>query len=334
MTKTRVYNTWVQSAVVLVLVLAAGMHAGMAGQPAQRLQLAHASNPQNAYARGAEHFAALITERSGGELVVEVYPNAQLGDQLDSIDNLTMGTIDFALVSTGVLGAYMHQVPVFDLPYLFRDREHAYAALDTVGMELCEASQEDRILVLAFWDNGFRHFTTDTRPIRTPDDVRGLRLRSMEQWASRATIRHLGGQPVPLTLGAVRGGLQDGSLNGQENSIGNIFTMEFYKYQKYLSLTGHIYAAEPLVMSSATWEGLSPAHREIVRTAALETRDWQRKLCQGLEDRFLHLLRDMKNFTVVDEVDRDAFARVTRPVWDNYIQRFGTETIDRILAIK
>ena len=140
------------------------------------LKLGHIAEPENPYGQGADHFANLVKERTKGEVIIQVYPSSQLGNQRDLVEGLTFGTVDMTLTGTAVLGNFIPEVAVFDLPFIFRDIPHAYKALDTVGMDLCKKGEGRGMITLAIWENGVRHMTNNKRPIKTPEDMKGLKM--------------------------------------------------------------------------------------------------------------------------------------------------------------
>ena len=282
------------------------------------LKLGHIAEPENPYGQGADHFANLVKERTKGEVIIQVYPSSQLGNQRDLVEGLTFGTVDMTLTGTAVLGNFIPEVAVFDLPFIFRDIPHAYKALDTVGMDLCKKGEGRGMMTLAIWENGVRHMTNNKRPIKTPEDMKGLKMRVMEQPVYIEMMKALGASPTPMAMSELYTALQKGVIDGQENPLAHIATKRFYEVQKYISLTGHTYASEPLLISTISWKKLTPEQQQIVRQAALDTRDWQRELCRNLEGTFLKTIKDSGKSEVNDDVDKAAFANATKSVWKLY----------------
>lgn len=298
------------------------------------LKLGHIAEPENPYGQGATHFAQLVKERSNGAINIQVYPSSQLGNQRDLVEGLTFGTVDMTLTGTAVLGNFVPEVSIFDLPFLFRDVQHAYKALDTVGMALCKKGEERGMITLAIWENGVRHMTNNVRPIVTPADMKGLKFRVMEQPVYIEMMKALGASPTPMAMSELYTALQKGVIDGQENPLAHIATKRFYEVQKFISLTGHTYAPEPVLISTLAWKKLTPDQQALLRKAAEDTRDWQRKLCRELEGKFLKTILDSGKSQVNDNVDKDAFAKATRSVWDIYTKRFGDANLKAILAIQ
>lgn len=298
------------------------------------LKLGHIAEPENPYGQGADHFAKLVKERSNGEIDIKVYPSSQLGNQRDLVEGLGFGTVDMTLTGTAVLGNFVPEVAVFDLPFIFRDVNHAYKALDTVGMDLAKKGEDRGMITLAIWENGVRHMTNNARPIKTPADMKGLKFRVMEQPVYIEMMKSLGASPTPMAMSELYTALQKGVIDGQENPLAHIATKRFNEVQKYLSLSGHTYASEPLLISKTAWNKLTPEQQQILKKAAEDTRDWERQLCRDLEGKFLQQIKDSGTTQVNDDVDKEAFAKATRPVWDIYTKRFGDKNIKAIQDIK
>jgi len=297
------------------------------------LKLGHIADPQNPYAQGAQKFADLVAEKSGGTINVEVYPSSQLGNQRDLVEGLTLGTLDLTMTSTAVLGNFHPQIAVFDLPFIFRDREHAFEALDTVGMEIAKDLEEKGMKVLAFYENGVRNMTNNIRPIRVPEDMKGLKIRVMEQPIYIAMMKALGANPTPMAFGELFTALQKGVVDGQENPAAHIYTKRFFEVQKYISLTEHTYSAEPLVVSMITWNKLTPEQQTIIQEAAEEACDWQRQLAIDLENGYWDKIRESGKSEIITDVDKEAFREATAPVWKDFEDQVGKENIEAIVNI-
>ena len=312
---------------VLVLGLAAAANAADFV-----FKLGHIADPENPYAKGAEKFAQLVKEKTGGKVEIQVFPSSQLGNQRDLVEGTQFGTIDFTMTSTAVLGNFLPQVAVFDLPFIFRDVQHAYKALDTVGMEIAQKLQGMKLL--AYYENGVRHMTNSKRPIRKPEDMKGLKIRVMEQPIYIEMIKALGGNPTPMAFGELFTALQQGVVDGQENPAAHIYTARFFEVQKYISLTAHTYSAEPMLVSLAAWNKLPKDLQEKVQTAANESRDWQRDLCRQLEEGYWTKIQESGKSEINRDVDKQAFADATRGVWAMFEKKVGKENIEKIVATK
>lgn len=322
---------------VRILAVAAGVLFILSGTlfaAEATLKLGHIADPQNPYAQGAQKFADLVAEKSGGSMEIQVYPSSQLGNQRDLVEGLTLGTVDLTMTSTAVLGNFHPQVAVFDLPFIFRDRDHTFKALDTVGMDIAKGLEPKGLKVLAYFENGVRNMSNNVRPIRKPEDMQGLKIRVMEQPIYISMMKALGANPTPMAFGELFTALQKGVVDGQENPAAHIYTKRFFEVQKYISLTEHTYSAEPLVVSMITWNKLTPEQQSILQEAAKEACAWQRQLAIELESSYWDKIRESGKSEIITDVDKEAFRKATASVWTEFEDRVGKDNIEAIVNIK
>jgi tripartite ATP-independent transporter DctP family solute receptor len=296
------------------------------------LKLGHIAEVSHPYAQGADHFAKLVAEKSGGDLEVQVFPSSQLGSQKDMTEGLIYGTIDMVLTGTADLGQFQPKMSLFDLPFLFKDRTHAYKALDTVGMELGQELEPRGLKLLGYMENGIRHLTNNVRPVKAPADMAGLKIRVMSNKIYIETIKSLGGSPTPMAFGELYSAMQQGTVDGQENPSAHIYTKRFFEVQKYASLTAHAYAPEPVLISMITWSKLSDAQKAIIQEAAKEAIAWQRELSTKEDNEYWDKIKATGKIEVI-EVDRKPFMEATQPVWKEFAGTVGQDNIDKVLAL-
>ena len=296
------------------------------------LKLGHIAEVSHPYAQGADHFAKLVAEKSGGDLEVQVFPSSQLGSQKDMTEGLIYGTIDMVLTGTADLGQFQPKMSLFDLPFLFKDRAHAYKALDTVGMELGQELEPRGLKLLGYMENGIRHLTNNVRPVKAPADMAGLKIRVMSNKIYIETIKSLGGSPTPMAFGELYSAMQQGTVDGQENPSAHIYTKRFFEVQKYASLTAHAYAPEPVLISMITWGRLSDAEKAIIDEAAKEAIAWQRDLSTKEDNEYWDKIKATGKIEVI-EVDRKPFMEATQPVWKEFAPTVGQDNIDKVLAL-
>ncbi|WP_291326373.1 DctP family TRAP transporter solute-binding subunit [Desulfovibrio sp. UCD-KL4C] len=297
------------------------------------LKLGHIAEPVHPYGQGAEKFAELVKEKSGGDIIVKVFPSSQLGGQKDLIEGLIYGTIDMALVGTAVLGQFQPQISLFDLPFLFENREHAYKSLDTVGMEIGKPLESKGIKLLGYMENGIRHVTNNVREVKTPADMKGLKIRVMTNKIYIEMMKSLGASPTPMAFGELYSAMQQGTVDGQENPSAHIWTKRFFEVQKYASKTAHSYAPEPLVMSMISWGRLDAKQQQIIMDAAKEAVAWQRDLSTKKDEEYWKLIEATGKIKVI-EVDRSLFAEATKPVYEKFAPIVGQDNIDKVNALK
>jgi TRAP-type transport system periplasmic protein len=297
------------------------------------LKLGHIAEPTNPYGAGADQFAKLVAEKSGGTMEVKVFPSSQLGDQKALIEGLIYGTVDMTLTGTAELGTFQPQMAVFDMPFLFKDRAHAYRALDTVGMELGQPLEAKGLKLLGYMENGIRHLTNNTRPVASPADMKGLKIRVMNNKVYIEMMKALGASPTPMSFAELYSALQQGTIDGQENPSAHIYTKRFYEVQKYASLTAHAYAPEPVLISMSTWKKLDAKQKSIIQEAAKEAIAWQRKLSEQKDGEFWDKIKATGKIEVLT-VDRKPFIEATQSVYTDLASLVGQANIDKIKALE
>ena len=294
------------------------------------LKLGHAVAPEHPYHLGAMKFAELVARKTGNRVKIDVYPSTQLGNERDMVEGLQLGTIDLVVTSTGPLGGFVPKMFVVDLPFLFRDREHAYKVLDgPIGRELLDAFAAKGIKGLAFWENGFRQITNNVRPIEKPEDLKGIKIRTMENKVHLAAFRAFGASPTPMAWSEVYTALQQKTIDGQENPVAIIYHQKIYEVQKYLALTGHFYSPTPLLMSLKVFNALPRDIQKIMLDTALECATYERNL---LRDSEAKQLAEMKAKGLqVTIPNKKPFQEAAAPVYKEFRDQFGKEMIERII---
>ena len=321
---------------MLLGVICTVLWAAGAGAAEFTLRLGHVGEPESPYGQGADKFAALVQEKTGEAVEIEVFPSSQLGNQKDLIKGIMDGSVDMVLTSSTVFASVVPAMGAFDLPFVFRDEEHAYRALDSVGMEVAKAAEAKGVKTLCIMENGVRHITNNKLPIKSPNDMKGLKIRTTDQPVHVEMLSALGAVPVSMPLGEVHEALEGGGIDGQENTLAYIYIRRIFDVQKYISLTGHVYSAEPLLINLAAWNKLPARHQKALQEAALEARDWQRELCRDLEDEYIKKIEESEKSVVNDDVDKKAFAEATRDTWKLFAGKVkgGQAVIDKIVSTK
>lgn len=315
------------TAILAVLVL------GCAGtvSAATILKANHSVLPSHAYHLGALKFAELVKERSNGEIVIEVLHSAQLGAERESIEALQLGTLDLTICSTGPLIGFTKSFMAFDLPFIFLDRAMAYRVLDgPIGQKALAEVEKNNIIGLAFFENGFRQVTNSKRPIIVPEDLKGLKIRTMENKIHMASFKAVGANPTPMAFGEVFTALQQKTVDGQENPMSLIYDGKYYEAQKYISLTGHFYAAAPLLMSKRSFAKLTGEQQRIVRDAAKDATSFQRALMKEQDDKAMQGLK--ANGMEFSEVDKKLWRDAMDVVYQQFEKEIGPDMIKAIRA--
>ena len=320
-------------AVALGGILGLGFTAGIRAAEFDLVE-AHTTTPDHPYTLGMVRYAQLVKERTKGRVAIQVHHSRELGDERQVVEGLQLGTIHLTVSSTGPLGGFVPEMNVVDLPFLFRNPEHAYKVLDgEIGQDLLNKFDRVGIKGLAFWENGFRHITSAKKPIREPGDLKGLKIRVMENRVHQAAFRQLGADATPMAWGEVFTSLQQGLLDAQENPIPIIYTFKLNEVQKYLSLTAHVYSPAPVLMSKKTWDKLPPEIQKVMLDTAREIARYERGLIGEQEQKELGELK-ARGMTVIENPDRAAFREAMRPVFEQFQNQFGKDLVQRITDTK
>lgn len=304
----------------------------MAADGPLKLRFAHGAAPTNPRHAAAQHFADLVAKYTDGKAEVAIFPSGQLGNERQYLEALSFGAIEFAVAGTPIFAAYAPKLELVDMPYLFSSYEKAWEVLDgPIGSKLAEPLENQGIKILAFWENGFRHVTNNVRPINTPEDLAGIKIRTSKSKVRIATFAAFGASPVPIAFNELYLALSQGVVDGQENPLTNIYSAKLWEVQKYLSLTGHVYGALPLAVSSKAWKQLSPDMRTQIQRAASESAAYHRALVQDANRKLIGVL-EQKGMRVNKPADIAPFQRVASTVWKSYRERFGDAEVDEILT--
>ena len=298
------------------------------------LKLGHPQSATSAFQVGAVAFAEELNKLTKGKYKVDIFPSGALGGEREMTESVQLGTLDFVLTSTGPVGNFVPEVLVTDIPFLFRDYAHAHKVLDgEIGRELLAKFPAKGLVALAWGENGFRHLTNSKRSVANPDDMKGLKLRTMENQVHMAAFRALGSLPTPMAFPEVFTALQQGTVDGQENPIPVITSSKFGQVQKHLTLTGHVYSPALFITSPALFDKLPEAEKQAFRDAARAGAAAMRKRVAEVERSGIDELRT-QGVAVVAEVNRAAFQAALKPAYEQYEKRFGAAAIERIRAVR
>lgn len=296
------------------------------------VEVGHATTLDSHYGMGMTRFGEVLEEVSGGQFTLVQHPAAALGGEREMIEAVQIGTLDMVITSTGPLPNFVPETQVLDLPFLFRDYDHARGVLDgELGQELLAKVDEAGFKALAWTENGFRHITNSQRPVRTPEDLAGLKIRTMENPIHLRAFEALGAAPTPMSFAELFTALQQGVVDAQENPIVVITVSNFAEVQSHLTLSGHLYSPAIIIMSDALWSGLSEEEQGWFMEAAAASVEVTRARVSELEENGVEGLI-AKGMEVVTEIDRPAFEAAVAPAYDAYTERFGDELIERIRA--
>ena len=270
------------AAILCAVLLGITVSSATAGQIT--LKAGHVLAPDHPYNLGLIRLSELVKERTNGELIINVFPSSQLGGERELAEACQMGTVDIALV-TAPLASFDSNFYIFDIPALFTSKAHAYRFLDGPdGQAMMDGLAKKNIKGLAFWETGFFNIFDSKRPLNTPEDLKGLNIRTMENPAYIAFFAALGANPVPMAYGEIYTALQNGTVDGTLIPIASIFTSKFHKVAPYISRTQNWYCPTPLIMSLARWKRLPENLQAVLQQSANEARDYMRQILTDSEE--------------------------------------------------
>jgi TRAP-type transport system periplasmic protein len=301
-------------------------------QTTLKMNIAVAQNSH--YGVAVDTFAREVEARTGGRYKIQNFYAGALGAERESIEGVQLGTLDLTLTSTGPVPNFVPEVAILDIPFLFRDYAQARAVLDgPIGQDMLRKFPAKGIVALAWAENGFRHMTNSKRPVNVPDDLKGLKMRTMENPIHIQAYKQFGILPTPMAFTEVYTALQQGTVDGQENPLSVITSAKLDQVQKNLTLTGHVYSPSLILMNKAQWDKLSPADKEAFAEAAKDAVKANRARVDEDERKAVADLR-AKGMLVVENVDKAKFQAVLAPVYVDFGKRFGQENIDQIKNYK
>jgi tripartite ATP-independent transporter DctP family solute receptor len=323
---------------LFVLAAAAGITLGVAplapalAQTNMKISISIAQNSHQGVA--IDTFAKEVEKRTNGRYKVQPFYSGSLGAERESVEAVQLGTLDLTFTSTGPVPNFVPEVAILDIPFLFRDYNHARSTLDgPIGQDLLQKFPAKGIVALAWGENGFRHMTNSKRAVNSPDDLKGLKMRTMENPVHIQAYKQFGIIPTPMAFTEVFTALQQGTVDGQENPLSVITSAKFDQVQKYLSLTGHVYSPALFLMNKAAWDKLSPADKQAFLDAAKEGVKANRARVDDDERKAVADLRS-KGMNVVENVDKSKFQATLTPTYADFGKKFGQDNIDKIRNYK
>lgn len=311
------------------LALALGLSScGGEEQPGKLvIRLGHIGFPDSPFDRGAQKFKELLEARLPGRVEVRIFGSAQLGEDKEMLEGLRLGTLEMHVPSS-VLHSVEPMFGVFDLPFLIHDREQMERIAEgPVGEELTKKLLDHDLVLLGFWENGFRMITNNVRPVVRPGDLAGIRIRTPKDPERVKVFAAFGASPTSMSYGEVFSALKQGVIDGQENPFSQIVPARFHEVQKYLSISRHVYSPAYPVMSRRYFESLDEETRRAILEVAREVGRYHRKL--GIEEdaRYRSFLEKHMQVT---EIDQAAFETAALPLYQDYEKKFGSAIVEAI----
>jgi tripartite ATP-independent transporter DctP family solute receptor len=298
------------------------------------MKLGYGIAEEHPLGQGANRFAQLVDQKSGGKMKVKNYPANQLGSESAMISAAQGGIQEIVIPSSAPVVSVVKEFALFDLPFLFADEREADAVLDgPVGKSLLDKLSGKGLTGLCYWENGFRHVTNSKRPIAKAEDIRGLKIRTMQSPVYIDTFNTLGANAVPMSFTELYSALETRAIDAQENPYAIIHANKMNEVQKYLSATKHSYAPFVVMVGKKYWDKLSADEQKVLRDSCVEARDYQRKVSRELNAK---ILADLKaKGMVFNEIPPEEVAKMRqelKPVVDKYTKELGEDLVKQTYA--
>jgi tripartite ATP-independent transporter DctP family solute receptor len=305
-----------------------------AAQAETVLKLGYTATNDSHYGAAANVFGEELAKRTNGRYTVQQFPSSALGGEREMIEAVQLGTQDMVITSTGPVGNFIPATRIFDIPFLFRDYAHARKVLDgPIGQEVLKKFPAKGFVGVVWLENGFRHMTNSRHPINVPADVKGLKIRTMENKVHMEAFKTMGALPTPMAMNELFTALQQGTVDGQENPVPVILSNKLYTVQDNVSLTGHVYSPALLLMSSDAWNKLSEADRKAFLEAGQLAAVANRKRVNEDEDKGIAVIKGA-GVKVVEKVDIKPFQEAVKPAYTVYAKEFGADAIKKIQDVQ
>ncbi len=312
------------------LIASAVMFAGSANAETT-LRFGYEAPRSDTQHTAAKKFNDLLKEKSKGEIKLSLFPDSTLGNAQTMIGAVRGGTIDIEMSGSPNFSGLEPKLNVIDIPFIFKNREHAYAVLDgEIGQGLLKDLEAQGLKGLAFWEVGFRSFTNSKHPVKTPEDIKGLKVRTNQNPMYIQAFTLLGANPVPMPLSELYTALETRAVDAQEHPIGIFWSAKLYEVQKHLSLTNHGYTPLIVVMNKAKFDSFSPELQQAILDSAKEAGNYQRQLNLENEKDIITKLQKA-GIEVIEEVDNKPFkAIIEADVRKAFIEKNGSELVEKI----
>ena len=298
------------------------------------IRFGHLNNPDHPISAGVKKFAELMAAKSGGKHTVREFPSNQLGNEMQQQSALQGGTQEMTAPAPTSLAGIVKEFGLLDLPFIVANSQQADALTDGPLGKMLFAKLPDKGLVgLAFWDLGFRNVTNSKRPITKPEDLEGIKLRVIPNPVFLETFKTFKANPVPMPFSDLYSALDTRAVDGQENPFAVILSNKFFEVQKFLSTTNHVYTANTILISKKFWDRLSPVEQKLVQDAALEARDYQRKISRDAAQKAIGELR-AKGMQVneVPPAELGRMRQMVRPVHDKFMAEYDPALVKTFRA--
>lgn len=321
-------------AAVATLPHAAQAQTGSGDFKERTVRVSHVVPKDHPFQIGIDKFAEILAQKTGGRMKMRGFPDGVLGAELQSISSAQGGVLEMTLVSTAATASVVKEFGVYDLPFIFSDFKEADLILDgPIGRRLLDKLPEKNLVGLCYFENGFRHVTNSRRAITRAEDLKGLKIRTIQNPVFVDIFNTLGANATPMPFTEVFAALESRAIDGQETPYSNIFSNKFYEVQKHVSNTGHIYGAAVVLASKKFWDQLSPAEQKVLQESCNQARDYERAYNRALDPKLLEQIKAKgSTYTEIAPAERARMRELLKPVYDKYARNLGEDVVRQTLA--
>ncbi|MGN7175806.1 C4-dicarboxylate ABC transporter [Paenibacillus sp. FSL R5-0490] len=285
----------------------------------------------------AQRFAELVAEKSDGHIKIEVFPNGSLYSDIEEINALKEGQVHFIAPSTSKLGMLSPKWAVLDLPFAFPSREAALDGLNgDIGKQLLDSLQGDGIKGLAHWPNGFKQITTNKGPIQKPEDLKGQSFRIMQSDVISAQFSRLKAKAIQDSFNSTYKLLEEGEVDGEENTVSNIYSKKFYNLQKHMTISNHGYLGYAVMMSGKVWNEQSEETKKILLEAMEETTEWNSRMAFDMNEELLEKIRQNSSIQIhqLTPEEKQEWQAVLDPIYEDFSQDIGKNLVEEMKELR
>ncbi|MBY6051833.1 TRAP transporter substrate-binding protein [Cytobacillus firmus] len=285
----------------------------------------------------AQRFAELVAEKSDGHIKIEVFPNGSLYSDIEEINALKEGQVHFIAPSTSKLGMLSPKWAVLDLPFAFPSRKAALEGLyGDIGEQLLDSLQGDGIKGLAHWPNGFKQLTTNKGPIQKPEDLKGQSFRIMQSDVISAQFSRLKAKAIQDSFNSTYKLLEEGEVDGEENTVSNIYSKKFYNLQKHMTISNHGYLGYAVMMSGKVWNEQSEETKKILLEAMEETTEWNSRMAFDMNEDLLEKIRQNSSIQIheLTPEEKQEWQAVLDPIYEDFSQDIGKNLVEEMKELR
>ncbi len=311
-----------------------GMQAHAQDIQDRKIKFSYPVAKDNPIGLAVDKYAQLVSAKSGGKIKVTGYPNATLGNEIQSMSSAQGGIVEMTVVSTAGAAGNVKELAIFDLPFIFRSEKEADAVVDgEVGQSLLKKFSEKNLIGLCYMDYGFRQVTNNKRPIKRLEDFRDLKLRTLQNRVYIDVFKAMGATPLPLPYPETYTALETKAIDGQESSYLVTKSSSYQDVQAYLTETRHFYLPAVVMASKKFWDGLSNAEREVLKSSCKEAQAYHREVSRKMEaDVVKDLVKAGMKFNTIDPAEHARMVQATASVIEKYKPELGVDLVNNTLA--